>query len=173
MAKATNKIITPVGTLSFPNLVTPNEKGKFAASIVFAPGTDVSVIEGLIQNAVETLVPADVNPKSLRLPMQRDGAEKSHLGGPYVDGAKFFEAKTNFQPGVVGPDRQPILNVADELYPGALVRFQIHAFYYSTDGNRGIGIGLDNVQKAGEGARLDGAVAAEDVFGAIDTDDLL
>ena len=172
MAKATSKIITPVGTLSFPNLVSADEKGKFTASIVFGPGADVSDIDALIKNAVDTLVPADVNVKSLRLPMTRDGSEKSHLGGPYVEGAKFFEAKTNFNPGIVGPDRQPILNVADELYPGALVRLQVHAFYYSMDGNRGIGIGLDNVQKAGEGTRLDGAVAATEVFGEISTSDL-
>lgn len=173
MAKATRKVITPVGTLSFPNLSEPNEKGKYGASIVFAPGTDLSDLQGLIDEAVNTIVPSGVNTKALKLPMQRDGSEKEQYGGPYVEGARFFEAKTNFPPGIVDGKRAPILDVREECYPGAQVRLQVHAFYYDVDGSKGIAFGLDNVQKAGEGERLDSVQKAEDVFDEIDTSDLI
>ena len=66
MAKATRKVITPVGTLSFPNLSEPNEKGKYGASIVFAPDTDLSDLQALLDEAVNTIVPSGVNTKALK-----------------------------------------------------------------------------------------------------------
>ena len=173
MANSTRKMITPVGTLSFPNLAQPNEKGKYGASIVFSPGTDLTEMKGLIDEAVNTIVPSGVNKKALKLPMQRDGSEKEQYGGPYVEGARFFEAKTNFCPGVVDGKRSEILDVKNECYPGAQVRLQVHAFYYDVDGSKGIAFGLDNVQKAGDGERLDNVQASSDVFDEIDTSDLL
>jgi hypothetical protein len=173
MANSTRKVITPVGTLSFPSLAEPNEKGKYGASIVFSPGTDLTDLQALIDEALNTIVPPGVNKKAVKLPMQRDGAEKEQYGGPYVPGARFFEAKTNFPPGIVDAKRSPILDVKNECYPGAQVRLQVHAFYYDVDGSKGIAFGLDNVQKAGEGERLDNVQKAEDVFDEIDTSDLI
>jgi len=170
--KSTRKIITPVGTLSFPKLTEPNEKGKYGAAIVFAPGTDLTELDALIAEAKETCVPAGVNVKGLKIPMQRDGSEKEQYGGPYVEGARFFDASTKFPPGIVDGKRGEILNVAKELYPGAQVRLQVHAFYFDNE-SKGIAFGLDNVQKAGEGERLDNIQKAEDVFDNIQTDDLI
>ena len=171
--KSTRKILTPVGTLSFPKLAEPNEKNKYSCAIVFAPGTDLSELDALIEEAKETIVPSGVNQKSsaFKVPLQRDGSEKEEYGGPYVEGARFFECSTNFPPGIVDAKRQEIINVKEELYPGAQVRLQVHLFYFDNE-SKGIAFGLDNVQKAGDGERLDNVQKAEDVFDEIDTSDL-
>jgi hypothetical protein len=170
--KSTRKVITPVGTLSFPALAEPNKKGKYSCAIVFAPGTDLSELDALIEEAKQTIVPAGVNVKGIKIPLQRDGSEKEEYGGPYVEGARFFECSTNFPPGIVDSKRAEILNVKEELYPGAQVRLQVHLFYFDND-SKGLAFGLDNVQKAGDGERLGGEIPkAEDVFDEIDTSDL-
>jgi len=170
---STSKIITPIGVLSFPNLASPDKKGRYGAAIVFPPGTDLSALNALIDEAMETIVPAGVNKKAVKRPLERDGSEKEQYGGPYVEGARFFEAKTKFPPGIVDGKRSPILDVQEALYPGALVRFQVHCYFYDVDGSKGIAFGLDNIQKVGEGERLDSFQPPEDVFDEVSTDDLI
>ena len=170
--KSTRKILTPIGTLSFPKLAEENDKGKYSCAIVFAPGTDLTELDALIEEAKEVCVPSGVNKKALKIPMQRDGSVKEEYGGPYVEGACFFECSTNFPPGIVDAKRQDIIDVKGELYPGAQVRLQVHCYYFDNE-SKGIAFGLDNVQKAGEGERLGTEIPeAADVCDEIDTSDL-
>jgi hypothetical protein len=46
------------------------------------------------------------------------------------------------------------------------VRASLRAFAYDTNGNKGVSFGLNNIQKLGEGQRLDGRKAATDEFDA-------
>ena len=170
---STVSIVTPPGTLSFcQTLFEKDEKGKFSTAIVFKPGTDLGELEALVSKAMEELAPKDVNRKALRNPLARDGAEKEHLGGPYVEGAKFFTAKTNFKPQVIDGDQNPIFD-RDDVYAGCTGRLLVHCYYYDRDGNKGIGFGLDGVQKMGEGERIDGGVDVTTVFDKVSADDLL
>jgi len=175
MAKnSTTTVTTPAGFLSFPALHEKSEKGKFEAGIVFTPGTDISQLEQLVEEAKNTLVPDGIPLAAVKSPLDRDGAEKAHLGGNYVEGAKFFTAKSQFKPGMVDNDVNPILDVEEELYAGAVVRLLVHAYYFDKDGNRGIAFGLDGVQKMGAGERIGGnGIDVTQVFDKVEVEDLL
>ena len=181
MAKNSSKrIVSPVGRLSFPavfvpevNQNNPGAPAKYSTVVVFDAETDISEIEAIIAEAtLATFGDTSTSTKAnLRNPI-RDGLEKAHLGDPFVKGTKFVTVKSNFQPGIVGADLQPILNQS-EIYPGVFARVQMHAYGYDQNGNKGISLGLDNVQKIKDGGALDGRADASSAFDAVDVDDLL
>ena len=110
-----------------------------------------------------------VKKKQLKLPF-REGAEKD-----YADGSTFINVRSTNQPGVVDRIADPatgkprVITEAAEVYAGCFVRASLAAFYYDTEGNKGITFGLNNVQKLRDCApdqRLDGRKRAEDEFDA-------
>jgi hypothetical protein len=118
-----------------------------------------------VNAATEKWGPKDKWPKGLDFPF-RDGDEKPELEG--YPRTIYASAKSKQMPGLVGPDRQPILNEA-EFYAGCYARAEITAYAYDTGNNKGVGLGLKNIQKIGEGAKFSGRKNAEDVFDSIDT----
>ncbi|AYZ73432.1 DUF2815 family protein [Fusobacterium necrophorum] len=81
-------------------------------------------------------------------------------------------AKTEFAPGVVDVRAQPILNQS-EIYSGIYARVSVTFFAYSVNGKKGIGAGLNNVQKLADGEPLAAsAIRAEDEFDAVQIDPL-
>ena len=73
-------------------------------------------------------------------------------------------ASAKQQPVIVGLDMQNILNPAD-VYSGCYIRANINFFAYNSNGNKGVGCGLNAVQKVGDGEPLGGRVSAEEAFG--------
>ena len=65
---------------------------------------------------------------------------------------------------VVDANCQAILNPA-EVYAGCYGRVSLNFFPYNTNGNRGVGCGLNNVQKTREGDPLTGRTTAAEDFG--------
>lgn len=100
----------------------------------------------------------------------RDGAEyKNHY---------FANVGTNDKkgrPGCVLRDGTKLTDpdeIRDEMYSGAKFQVSVTAFYYDSNGNKGIGLALNNVMKWADGPRLDGSVDAEDEFAdLIENDD--
>lgn len=174
---SSRKCITPVGTLSYPHLFTPQDpmeeggQAKYAAVIVFEEGTDLSDLYAIAETAAHEKFGAKaaalLEGGRLRMPFRTDGEEKG-----YAPGSTFLNAKTSNPPGVVSRWADPEtgkprkIDSPDEIYPGAQVRFSITAFGYDVKGNKGISFALNNVQKWDEGQRLDGRVRAEDEFTA-------
>lgn len=102
-------------------------------------------------------------PKNLRLPL-RDGEERADEA-PEYEGMMFLNANSNNKPGIVDKDLNEILD-PDEVYSGCWGRASINFFPYDFKGNRGVGAGLNNIQKLKDGERLGGTRAsAEDDFG--------
>jgi hypothetical protein len=171
------KVITPEARLSYPHIFTPDEKGKFSAALIFAPGTDLTAMK---KAAIEVAVEKFGKDKALK--MIQAGQIRIE-GGPhhtfrtdkeeeYGEGAVFVNARGTRQPGVVSiyPDPvsgkpMPITN-PEEIYPGAVVKASLTPYWYDVDGNKGIAWGLNNLQKIRDGDRLDGRIAAEDEFAA-------
>jgi hypothetical protein len=60
----------------------------------------------------------------------------------------------------------PILDQAD-LYSGCYVRASINLYPFNKNGNKGIGAGLNNIQKLADGEPLGGRSRAEDDFEAV------
>ena len=84
----------------------------------------------------------------------------------------FLNANSNTKPGIVDKDLNEILD-PEEVYSGCWGRASINFFAYDSNGNRGVGVGLNNIQKLRDGERLGAARAsAESDFGdGFDDDD--
>lgn len=101
-------------------------------------------------------------PKNLHFPL-RDGDEERE--GAEYEGMMFLNASSKQRPCVVDKDLNEILD-PEEVYSGCWGRVSINFFAYDAAGNRGIGAGLNNVQKLSDGERLGGGrTSAEDDFG--------
>lgn len=102
-------------------------------------------------------------PKNLHLPL-RDGDTERADEYPEYEGMMFLNANSKNAPGVVDKALNTILD-SEEFYSGCWGRASINFFPYDSTGNRGIGVGLNNVQKLKDGERLGGSRAsAEDDF---------
>jgi hypothetical protein len=186
----TTKAITPAGILSYPHFHKPQEAKdgkapKYSCAIVFEAGTDLSGLKAAALAALkdkfgdkikvgpkgkEVAVPVEqAFENGIRSPFRTDAAAKG-----YPAGSTFINVRTARQPGFVtaqaGPDGKPAKvapeKVKDTFYPGAIVRASVAAFYYDTEGNKGISFALNNVQFLRDGERLDSQVDASDEFEA-------
>lgn len=176
----TTKVITGPAMLSYPHLdkaqkaQKDGDKEKFTATFVFAPGTDLAALEAAANEAAEDRFgskgPAMLKSGAIRSPFRSDAAAKG-----YEDGSTFINTRSDRQPGLVylhaGPDGKSPAEVEQQditevFYPGALVRASVVAFAYDTGTNKGVSFALNNIQKLGDGARLDNRVKATDEFDA-------
>ena len=102
-------------------------------------------------------------PKSLKLPL-RDGDDERADEAPEYEGMYFLNANSTQKPGIIDRDRNEILD-PDEVYSGCWGRASINFYPFDSNGNRGVGVGLNNIQKCKEGEHLGAARAsAEDDF---------
>ena len=106
-------------------------------------------------------------PAKLKLPL-RDGDEERPDDEAFA-GCYFFNANANRQPGIVDLALNPILD-REEVYSGCFCRLSVNLYPFSTNGNNGVAVGLNNVQKVADGERLAGGSRAEDDFGDDFTD---
>ena len=74
----------------------------------------------------------------------------------------------NNQPGIVGPDLQPLMDSAC-LYSGAFFNIEVNFYPFDTK-SKGVGCGLNNVMFVKDGDRLDGRTNAEEAFAGLATD---
>jgi hypothetical protein len=79
-------------------------------------------------------------------------------------------SKADRAPQVVDRNRQPILNEQD-IYSGCWVNISVAAFGYDVDVNKGVGLGLNNVQLVKIGERLGGVPNADEEFEDLGDDD--
>ena len=151
---------------------TPSGDEKFSASILI-PAKDkktLAAVEKAVQAAIKRGIEkgkfTKAQVKTLRLPL-RNGTEEFENGekanNPEYKGMMFLNASSNRQPGVVGPDAKPLMD-QDDAYSGMWGRADINFFPYNAAGNKGVGVGLNNVMKLRDDERLDGRQKAEDAF---------
>ena len=101
-------------------------------------------------------------PANLKLPL-RDG-DIDREDDEACAGMMFLNANSTQKPGIVDKDLMEILD-PDEVYSGCYGRASISFYPFNVNGNRGVGVGLNNIQKLSEGERLGGSRAsAEDDF---------
>lgn len=171
-------MITTLVRFSYLNAFTPkaNPSGdlKYSASILI-PKTDKAGIKA-VQDAINVAVQKGLDSNKftkaqisgLRLPL-RDGDEEFDKGnrGAEYKGCFFLNSSSDNKPGVVkaqtGGGPVPIFD-PDEFFSGCYGRADINFFPYNQAGNRGIGVGLNNLMLVKEGERLDGRQKAEDAF---------
>lgn len=97
-------------------------------------------------------------PANVKLPL-RDGDEERADEAPEYEGMMFLNANSTQKPGIVDKDLNEILD-PDEVYSGCWGRASINFYPFSVNGNKGIGVGLNNVQKLKDGEHLGSARAS-------------
>lgn len=179
----TTRLTTPVGILSYPHLFEPmaGEEGgkkKYSCALVFPPEADLGPLEAAAVEAArakfgdnfffEKQMPK-LGAKRLRWPIRVD--EEGKYGEPGE--MRYINARSETKPGIVDAALRVIDDArAEEMYPGAKVRATVSAFGYDQPTNKGVSFGLGNVQKVGEGTRIDSRRSAVDDFEAIPSEEL-
>jgi len=173
--------VTPEFRMSFPNLFEPrfndlSKKNEFSVVALFPKGTDLSGLEKLMVAACEKKwgPNKDKWPKGLRSPIRDqseriEAAKSNDKPSPegYEEGAKFLNLRSVNRPGVVDQNVKPIIDPG-QIYPGCWGTAYISVYAYDQAGNRGVGFGLQHVQKTRDGDPLGGRVRVEDAFKAVE-----
>lgn len=170
-------IVTGKVRLSYVNLLEPRPpqgggEAKYGATILL-PKSDTATMQA-IQAAIEEAAQYGVSkkwegkrPANLNVPMYDGDAGRPSDGEAYGDECKghwVLSAKSKTQPGIVDQRVQPILD-STQIYSGMYALVEISFYAYNTGAKKGIGIGLNNVQKVADGEMLGGGRrAASEVF---------
>jgi hypothetical protein len=170
-------LITPAGIGSYVSVLEPkaDPQGKLKYSLaLLIPKSRTKELDPL-RAAIQEVAKAKWGPKAAgilqttKYPALRDGDLKmvETEEGPKVDpvykGHFYMSLRTDRKPQVIDAAKQPVFTDED-VYSGCLMRCQVAVFPYEQSGNRGIGLGLNNVQVLKKMARLDGRLPAEQVF---------
>ena len=157
---------------AFEPKLNPSDKLMYSASILIPKDDEQGVkdIQAAINKAVQAgidnnkFTKALVDAKKIRIPL-RDGDEEFEAGtrGVEYKGHWFINASSKNKPGVVDSAAKPLFN-AESFFSGCYGRADVGFFPYNQAGNRGVGVGLNNLMFTREGERLDGRQKAEDAF---------
>ena len=169
-------LITGKVRFSFLNVFTPrvNNGGEPKYSVtLLIPKTDVATkqaideaIKQALQDGVSKTFGGQMPPRPA-LPIY-DGDGLRPNGEEFGEEAKghwVVTASSKIQPGLVDANVQPIIS-QDVLYSGCYGRADINFFAYNQAGKKGVGCGLNNLQKLEDGQALSGRKSAQEVFGS-------
>lgn len=170
--------ISPVGVLSFPNLFkarspTPGADPRFSVNLVWSREQQKDEAFHLLRKQIMAAAKEKWGDKAenmfasgqLRSPL-RDASEKDYAGYG-EEGAKYANFWSKSAPGVVDGKLEDVIDPS-YVYPGCLGRVSYRAFAYDASGNRGVGLGLLNVQITDVTTeRLDGRKAASAEFAPV------
>lgn len=177
MAESEN-IMTPEFRASFAhvfrpqaNPANPNAEAKYSLACLFPHPSKMPPSYKKEYEAFVLKIKAAVNkaiadkwgakkPANLRMPF-RDQGEKTFDG--YEAGALWFNASSKQKPGLIDAAANDIIDEA-EFYSGVYARATLRVYAYDASGNRGVGIGLQNIQKLRDGEPLSGRLKAQDEF---------
>lgn len=177
-----NKVVTGKVRFSYVNIFrsrafAEGADAKYSICLLI-PKSDTATIKK-IKAAIEATVQEGISskwggkmPKNLKLPL-RDGDEERADEAPEYAGMYFLNANSNQKPGIIDRNLNEILD-PEEVYSGCWGRASVNFYAFDSNGNRGVGVGLNNIQKLADGDRLGAARAsAESDFddGFVEVDD--
>jgi len=113
--------------------------------------------QGKLRGSGKTVPPL----ASLKLPLRDGDAERPD--DEAYQGHYFVNATNKERPDIVDLNGNPIIDTS-ELYSGIYARVHLGLYAFNANGNRGIAVSLNCVQKVKDGASLGGRVKAADVF---------
>lgn len=174
------KVITGINTrLSYFHGWNPtsiNGGPERYGTTVLIPKDDTATISAIIR-AVEAAIDQGIakfgkkfeDTDSLKLPLRDGDIERDDEA---YQGHYFLNANSRTAPQIVDRDIKPIID-QDEVYSGCYARVSLNFYAYNVNGNRGIAVGLGNIQKIRDGAPLDGRSSAADDFKEVECTDFL
>ena len=146
---------------------------KYSVSLIIpkADKDTVAKIERAIETAMkdgETRLWGGKRPANLKVPL-RDGDAERPDDEAYKN-AYFLNANSKQKPGIVDANLNEILD-STELYSGCYGRASVNFFPFNTNGNKGVGVGWNNLQLLSQGDPLGGKTRPQDDFEAVGTED--
>lgn len=152
----------------------PGQDEKYSCQIII-PKEDTQT-KALLDNAIEEAKERGLSgswngqaPPIIPTPLH-DGDGTKENGEPYRDECKgswvmSVSADVNHKPSVVDLQLQPIID-PNEIYSGMYGRVNVNFYPYLYNGKKGVGVGLNHVQKTRDGEPLGGnSVTLEEAFG--------
>ena len=143
------------------SLIIPKNDAKTLAKIRAAIQAAYEEGQGKLKGNGKTVPPLS----TLKTPLRDGDAERPD--DPAYANSYFLNANSGTAPGIVDANRDPILN-RSEVYSGVYGRASVNFYAFNSNGNRGIAVGLNNLQKLSDGDPLGGKPRAEDDFSADD-----
>lgn len=177
---ATTKVITGKVRFSYANVFTPKaigegSKEKYSVSLII-PKSDTKTVDKIKAAIALALEEGKSKAFGGKIPAVyknplRDGDAERPDDENYAN-SYFVNANSDNAPGIVDENRDEIMN-KNEFYSGCYGRASINFYAFNVNGNKGVAVGLNNLQKTSDGVPLSGggASAAEDF--ADEDDDLL
>lgn len=175
MAITETTVTTDRARLSFthlfePHANNPGQEAKYSVTVL-VPKADIATKQRI--DAAETAAKRQGVAKCWGGNMPPMVATAIHDGdGVRPNGEAFgeecrdcwvFTASSKQPPQVVDVNLNPIINQSD-VYSGCYARVCVNFFPYNSNGKRGVGIGLQAVQKLEDGEPLGGRVSAAEAF---------
>jgi hypothetical protein len=180
-----NALITPPVRLAFPSLFAmrrtlasdPNSKLAYQAAFLLPPGTDLVPFEKILTDAMISKFgkPMPFAKGTTRYPIR--AAEENGAYASLGAGWHFINTKSGQQVPVVDRTNTPVVPDEDEdperpghfrrsskIYSGLWVRAFLQAFAWDKGAGKGVSFGLNGVQIVRDDDRIDGRMAATDVF---------
>lgn len=159
-----------------PGINTDGTPGKYSASLIIDKNDTKTLAK--IDKAVDAAITAGksilANPKGvvvkakLKLPMH--DADEEGKDDPAYEGMMYLNASSKNRPGIVNRQVEDILDQT-EVYSGCYCNVDVNFYAFAREGNKGIAVGLNNIQKVKDGERLAGGRSAKDAFSVLDDDD--
>lgn len=170
-----NQITTPKFRVSFANVFAPkaNMQGdlKFGLTMIFDSEKDIEGIRVIAKEAA--MGQWGSIPAGLKLPWSKGDDKINKQTGETYDGYAgkvIIPANSKQRVGVVDCEIDPatrklhVLTNEEEFYGGCYAIATIIAWTWDNIGGQGVSIGLQNVQKVGDGEKFSGKTNPEDDF---------
>lgn len=170
-------VVTGKVRLSYVHLFTPfssqqGQEPKFSTTLLI-PKSDIATrqrIDAAINAAIQQGVSekfGGVRPPMLAIPIHDGDGVRPSDGMPFGEECKghwVITASSKSKPEIVDLNLNPIINQT-EVYSGMYARVSIRFFPFNSQGKKGVGCGLGNVQKLEDGEPLGGRTSATSDFG--------
>ena len=162
------------------NKRNPDQEASFSVMLCFDKETvDEGDLLKPLRRAILSLAKEKAGENAKKL------LSKGRIANPIRDGAEITDKEGNEieefadcyvltarrradlgAPGLVDAQVRPITDPT-EIYSGMLCIASVNPFWYEVEGKRGIGIGLNNIQKVGDGERKGGKPDPKSEFKAL------
>jgi hypothetical protein len=169
---SSTKVITGKVRFSYahvfePSAISEGDDKKYSVSILI-PKKDLETL-AKVKKAVEAAKQGGKGkwngkiPPVLKLPLRDGDAERPD--DEAYEGMMFLNASSKNKPGIVDENTDPVMS-KDDFYSGCFGRASVNFYAFNVSGNKGIAVGLNNLQKLEDGDRLSGGPSAADDFGS-------
>lgn len=148
------------------------QKPKFSMTALFSPEVQASEAYKALQAEVITVAKANAGETAVQMfkdgdlkhPLRKGNSKAEKYAG--FAGNRFATLKSDYRPGIVDRKAQPIPTekVKDAVYGGSWVYVAIQPYWFDNMGNKGVALGLGNVQKVRDDEQFGGRQAATSQF---------